>query len=312
MVRLVRADLFVILALLALGISCTIVEDSDVKSLSDLDKLELSSIEVVENTQQSGTKVIKLVPTINSSGKLQQVLFPSLTGKKFKFRSSSISGSATGFVSYNSSGKVITFDIQAGGQSQEKYSFEYNSSGNLFTVTSTGSFPGDVAETKDSILYVSGGIDKIYRTTTLSSGGKSLVSVTSTAKSSFNNATIRFGQFEESNGDCPNNTKSSACTGYFDFSTGGGGSFSITIRHLFTGARISTFMVGENTDGSKTPDVYAFHPVMLLRSEIPHSDDLMIYYMRDWWIDKHKNDGGGGGGTQIRESVAINFLYGNK
>lgn len=315
MARLWRSESSLGPLVAALLLSCSIVKDSDVQSLADVGQLRITALEIKEQVQQQSPKTTKVSLLYGSDGKISQFNFPSFAGSKFSFRSPTITGSVVGQLSYTA-GKISEFDIRAGSESKEKYLFEYDGSGNLFKLTSIGTFPGDVVQTVDSIIYESKQLAKVFRTSTTSTGGKS--KVTYTAAYNTSDGTLKtFGQSptgdiiqidrnSNQGGDCFENASQHECVAYKTPVS----SAQITIRHRFVGMRLEVVMMGENYSiGVKNSDKYVFHPLMVLREEINNSEALMMFYMLDWWVERYPLTGGGGG-TFEREFVSLNFLFG--
>lgn len=318
MVRLVRSASLFLLVLLTLGISCTIVEDTDIQNLDAFSKLKLKSFEINQINQNGESKVTKVGTTFNGDGQLQQISWPLFNGDKFGFRSSTITGPVTTSITYNSSGKVIVFDIKSGNTSLEKYTFEYNAEGNLNKLISEGTFSGNVISTTDLIEYSSGKPSKINRTTTTTVGSNAAIEYNIMYNSN-DGSVFTFGMtptttndgttyeyIQTGVGDCPDNNSSHMTCNPYQLA---GGSNQLTIRHSYTGDKIAALIIGESYNpGGKTPDKYSFHPLMILRSVINQSEPLMIFYMIDWWTVKYQLTGGGGN-TQ-RDVVQINFTFG--
>lgn len=312
MVRLVRSASHFLLVLLTLGISCTIVEDSDIQNLDAFSKLKLKSFEINQINQNGQSKVTKVGTTFNSDGQLQQISWPLFNGDKFGFRSSTITGPVTSSITYNSSGKVIVFDIKSANTSLEKYTFEYNADGNLSKLISEGTFPNNVIGTTDIIEYALGKPSKINRTTTTTAGPITPVNYNISYNSS-DGSVFSFGTntldpnhneyIQTGGGDCPDGGNHKECSPY-----GSGTGLMLTFWNEFNGTKQTALAFGESyNQGEKAPDKYAFHPLMILRTEINHSDALMIFYMIDWWTIRVQNSTGG---NVKRDLVVFNFSFG--
>ncbi len=299
--------------------SCTIIEDSDITSQSELKKVKLTSIDIVQDTH-GGSKTVtaKLVEdaTVNVStpdGILTRYVewsVPALPSLKLKYRSP-IATAHKYYQYYLSNGNLYTFGVQKDTIFAEVYRFRYDATGRLNKIITfinpslSSSTTIDLAS-KDTLIYKSSGeLEKITRK--LPDGSMSDFSAFT-----FNNRLtgFTFGGTNYSNpnsqgsGSCPNggsgldlcgslsvpfNTGNTNISGpyvnYFDQKQLGLlNSFRLEDgRYSQSNNNQPSFFQCSGTGCGRELDTYYFSPLFLIRDQLKIGDDLLILYAADWW-----------------------------
>jgi hypothetical protein len=271
-------------------ISCTIVKDSDVTSLDQLNNLKLTSIEIVQNLNSgaSSTKAVvedslyktAVQATIDIDGKISglvakqtSIIWPVIAKTKMIFRSKV---SSTGIVIKNNfyqNGKPRSSSVYENGQLKEWYSFYYDNNYKLTYLRSRIylSVPkADTIITKDSLIYGTSGIElghitgifrkfpvtnssvTIHFPYTNTYGGNVNLGV---SNSGGGNTTYGSYQYNYGNCLCPSNSNNSCfgCDAQLSSSQGS----SPTSHYLIEGQQVSNLLsqleitdVKVNTNGS--------------------------------------------------------------
>jgi hypothetical protein len=128
MVRLLFA------AFTVLFLSCTILEDTDVTTADELQKLKLTSIEITEtlngitNTQTAKVAeeiINETLPNGAILAKRKTISWPTFTNPKFQFRSG-VTKDITLVSEYLYNGKIKFWHVYSSGVEAEKYEFLYD------------------------------------------------------------------------------------------------------------------------------------------------------------------------------------------
>lgn len=306
--------------------SCTIIEDSDVTSQEELDNLKLLSIDIEQ--QASGgtsTSVAKVtsdkavnIPVAGGIVKRQIWMdWPALgANSKLKVKS----GTTTTFRSYASfldGGKPWTFYLFSSGPDStiiELYSFRYNSSGRLASVTTRAPYVnGGPATTYDTLIYnnggqllQSGGFTRRYPATNTTATFTSLYYNTSDNSFYLSGYDFQGIQYARS---CNGNGCGSNWGGNYQAITNG---FPVGVMNLTTFQReyLSVQDVNKITQSCQNGsacnawiDTFYLHPLLILKDQFDHGDDLLRIYTIDWW--KHTTSTL----STTNENVTISFNY---
>lgn len=329
------------IGVLLLIISCSIIKDSDVTSLDQLNKLKLSSIDIVQDlsgTVSTGKAVVtdSIYGTPATAGvfidinnlitgsvtKQTSITWPLFTKTKMLFRSKITS---TGIVIKNyfyQNGAPRSCTVYQNRQLKEWYSFYYNNSWKLTNIRSRiySSVPtADTTIYRDSLIYNSSGyISSMVRKSPTTPSKVAMINFTYQQYGS--NSSLQLGgttfsysgyNYFYSNCNCPNNS-GNACSGA-DAQVS-----NLSARFIATGAQLSSIVTqlkiddikntGGNCGGSGGPsdyDTYYYHPLMLLRGSFTHGDILLNIYAIDWW----QPGGQISSNPSSNQNVTFNFNY---
>lgn len=295
MVRLLSFILF------AFIFSCTIIEDSDITSQEELDNLKLESIEIEQQTNggtSTSTAKVTSDVAINISvpgGVIKRQVFmdwPALgTNSKLKLKS----GITTAFKSYYSlleSRKPWTFYLfSADSTILELYSFRYNSSGQLASVITRAPYvAGAPATSRDTLIYKTDGqllsITRNYPangTTATFTNVNSHTSSNSYFLNEYEFQGIKYQKRCQGGNGCPNWGGN-----YHALSNGS----PVGVMNLTTFQReylnledvnSITQTCQNNSPCSFWIDTFYLHPLLILKDQFDHGNDLLLIYMIDWW-----------------------------
>ena len=303
--------------------SCTIIEDSDITSQKELDKLQFVSIEIKQETSSGTSTAVASVTSKREvnitvpAGKLTRQVWmdwPALSGKKLLLKS----GVTTAFKSYTSfleSGKPWTFYLfSADSTILELYSFRYNASGRLSNIISRVPYVlNGPATSNDTLIYkTSGELTSITRKYPATSTTTTFTNLNyRTSDNSFKLIQFNFQgmQYEVpcSGGGCGpqwggNYHVSPVSTG-----------FPAGVMNLATFPReylsLQDFNnINQNNCGSTGCnawiDTFYLHPLMMLKDQLNAGDDLLFIYMVDWWKPTTTQQ------STNNEKVTFSFKYG--
>lgn len=299
---MVRLLSFVIAAFI---FSCTIIEDGDITSQEELDKLKLVSIDI-EQQASGGTSTLKATVTkdievnLQPSGVKRQIWmdWPALgTNSKLKVKS----GTTAAFKSYTSlleGGKPYTFYLFTVSGTDttvlEQYSFRYNSSGRLATViTRVPYVPNALATTNDTLIYDTNGrlsgITRKYPAAGTTAAAFTNISYNSSG-SSFHLSLFIFQGMKYAK-DCNDPSCGGSWGGNYDVlptSTG----FPTGVMNLTSTQKaylsIEDFNnLNQNNCGGNPCnawiDTFYLHPLMIFKDQFTEGNDFLFLYMVDWW-----------------------------
>ncbi|HTH56091.1 MAG TPA: hypothetical protein VL728_08585 [Cyclobacteriaceae bacterium] len=324
--------------LLIIGFSCSIIKDSDITSLSQLNQLRLSGIDVTQNlaTTIVPTATIAvtdsiyktpITTTIDLNNKIngtivRQSIFtwPVFTKTKMIFRSKI---SSTGIVirtSFYDNGNPRGTTVSQNNQLKEWYSYLYNSQWRVTNVISRV-FATDTTVYNDSLIYNTQG----YVSTLLRrSKGAPLVTLNFQYQTYSSNSLPQLGgsssavqyngyNYNYGNCNCPSSSGNS-CSGA-DLNTNSG---QLNARYIITGAQTNSILTQLEIDDIKTGggncgnsgntgayDTYYFHPLMINRGYFTHGDILLNIYSIDWWLPGAVTTGG----PTTNEGITFKFNY---
>lgn len=322
--------------------SCTIVQNSDITSLSQLNSLSIKSIDIIQNLDSlnltsSATvidSVVSSLVTIDINNKingtvtkLTKITWPTVNPKsKLKFRSGVTSGIQVRNYFFQN-GLPRSSQVVANNQLKEWFTFYYDNNWQLTNFRSriyTSTAP-DTTVYRDSLIYNSsssyiGYIGSLVRKapyTPSQSGTINFPYATYGSDIGLGGGNVTYLGYNYGFGNClcPNNSGNS-CSGC-TVSSGNNSNSSFIVKPLQVGALLSQLQIEDvkvhnnsscqNAGGGGTNyDTYYFHPLMLMRSLFSHGDALLNIYSIDWWQP----------GPQIssplnnNETVTFNFNYG--
>lgn len=294
---------FLMSAAFLLVFSCTIIQDSDIKSPDDFAKLKLKSFHITQDLND-GSFTTDATVALDASGRISTINWPSLGAHKLKFRTP-ITGAAVSTLTYNASGYLATFDTQVNSVSVESYSFEYDGNGNLTKLISTGSF----GTTTDVFTYTSGALSQIVR------NGSNVSTINLDSFGSLETWTYSGQTYKLQHGNCNTNI-SFICSSYTKNNSQSNGRIDLTNNVLFTVPQSFTivdYRVYSQQSGNQDPlrflDTYYIHPLMLTNSYFKNNKALLTSYLVDWWSAGVTTSGTTN--YTKNEMVTINFVYAN-
>lgn len=301
---------------LIIGISCSIIKDSDVSSLDQFNKLKLTSFDIVENDGNISDYHASLkydsVENFDTQSKfgnyhitrLVGYSLPTLGGRKLQILGNNISGqnySNTIRIYYRSDGKPYRLEIFAGAKDSvvAYYRFLYYSSGQLASLT-TDINPIDdkpsILHTKDTLFYSSTSTSSTANNLTgvtrragsgpvpfsiqysncTSCGGSGIVSFSATGSVGLDSYQIQSGS------NCNNEGGNSYGCGslQYQIQNPNGPYPQVQIQVLQSLGKTSEI---DLTDLYNRGDFYYFHPLMILKDVIPQGDVFLWIYACDWW-----------------------------
>ncbi|MBS1680582.1 MAG: hypothetical protein JST48_02625 [Bacteroidetes bacterium] len=328
---------------LLMGLSCSIVKDSDVTSLDQLNQLKLSGIEIVQdlNTASPQTYSVNVTDSlyqtpvsvpidinnkINGSVVKQTTLeWPVFSKTKMIFRSKISSGGIEIKNYFYTNGRPRSSTVYQNNKLKEWYSFYYDINWKLTNIRSrvyTSIPSADTTIYKDSLIYNSSGyVASLVRKspTTPSKAGTLNLSYQTYSSNSApalggNPLSYSGYNYSYSNCNCPNGS-SGNCFGANLMANNG----SFNARYIISSSQTSTIITqlqfediknnGGNCGGSNgSPtdyDTYYFHPLMLLRGLFTHGDILLNIYAVDWWQPGSPTNNN----PNKNETVTFNFKY---
>lgn len=312
---MLRTNKFAFPLLLTIGMSCSIIKDSDVTSLDQFNKLKLTSFDIVENDGNVSTYHASLkydsVENFNTLSRfgnyhitrLVGYSLPWLGGRKLQMLGNNIPGqnySNTVRVYYRSDGKPYRLEIHAGSKDSvvAYYRFLYYSSGQLASLT-TDINPID---SKPSILHTKDTL--FYSSTSTSSSANNLTGITRRAGSGPVSFSIQYasctscggsgivsfsptgniGQdsYQFQNGGCNNDNNDPYACGSLTYQVQNptGAYPQVQIQVYQSLGKTSEI---DLTDYYNRGDFYYFHPLMILKDVIPQGDAFLWIYACDWW-----------------------------
>jgi len=311
--------------------SCTIIQDGDITSASELNTLKWKGFEINQETN-SGTS-LQLVSLVFDSAKntidkltgvkiVRKIKFnlPSLANRKMKLRSGTTANTSL-YISYKDGNQPFNYWIQQGDSIVELYRFRYNASNVLNKVLTTIN-PVDglkpTVTTNDTIYYDNPlrTITQIIRRST--NAAKAGTIVPEYASATISKITFKSTVYQGLSGNCNNSAASSDCGSYTNTGTSGNDSPQMDFRFASLGVQLNQVIVVDHRfDNNNSTcrrcgtelDTYYLHPTMILKNSFALGSNLMLIYMNDWWVpgtavvsnsNLNKND-----------QVTLNFLYGH-
>lgn len=328
--------------LLIIGISCSIIKDSDVTSLAQLNGLKMTSIDVTQNlattvvptstiTVTDSAYQTPVTTTIDLYGKVSGTVvrqrfftWPIFAKTKMLFRSKI---SSTGIVirtGFYENGNPRGTTVSQNNQLKEWYSYIYDNKWKLTNIISRvyASIPAaDTTVYNDSLIYNSAGyVSTLMRR----SRGTSVATLNFQYQTYSGNGLPQLGggsspvqyggyNYNYGNCNCPNSSGNS-CSGA-DLNANNG---SLNARYIITGAQTSSILTQLQIEDIKTNggncgnsgntgayDTYYFHPLMIFRGYFTHGDILLNIYSIDWWQPGAATTGG----PTTNEGITFKFNY---
>jgi len=318
--------------LLMVLFSCTIVKDSDITSIAQLNSLSLKSFGIVQNSQTGNSSALvslKYDSAVNriSAGtgahisRVKGFSLPALGNYKMKLKSG-INTATEIKIAYKDNGMLNACIIYQGDSTVESYLFFYSTSNQLIKVSTTlnpidGKAP--TYKTVDQLTYAVG--DVYPSTITRSSTYDATLSGTYTvcqncsgsgsSSQSVNQLSFQQGQsqvyqlsFNSGSGNCSSN-------GYYPYSCGsinktnsnGGGQNGNQNQLSFVNNFTFNKTIQTTLTSISNTDTYYFHPILILKDVIPQGDFHFWFYSVDWFQTN-------GSPFNNSDMVKINFNYG--
>lgn len=305
-------------AALAFIFSCSILEDTDITSSDQLAGLNLTGFEIRQQTADgnvtSRASLISTTDTLltdpNTGAEISRILRYSLQALSLRIKLRSGVTTTTEFsVSYTKQGKPYTAIIWAGDSAVEIYRFRYENytaTGKLnllhTTINPVDNLP-PIANTRDAITYNGSGlISSISRN---EGAGTFSITYGGGAPPVMSNISISGVNYQQNTGYGTGCTESACLIAYH---ISGAGGFGVGIRYINrTENTFNDFMGLEYSCCGFEPSIYNFHPLFFLHSQLDTGGQLMIIYMKDWWIQGAQNSSISG---SVRELVEIVRTYG--
>jgi hypothetical protein len=318
-----RSVVFIILGIF----SCTIIQDSDVETPTELAALRLTSVKVTQATSSgSGAQEFKLLydsaqnftdaATNTKITRKVSYSLPAVTAtSKLRFRSGSTKASS--FYIYYAGTKPYTLGVIEKDSVVELYRFRYSTAGQLNKII-TFLNPIDnqdvIWATRDSLVYTQNQVTTLIRA--LDGAATYSIQYNSHEDTFFvsgintgGGSGQLFGLGDNGN-SCPNGDNES-CTNYKCNACSSGSSAQPQVR--ISSVQTSTLTLRlditdvrfDNSNNSRQADVFFFHPTMILRGQLQNGNHLLPIYMIDWWLR------GTAGTTALNKSedVAFDFIY---
>ncbi len=321
--------------LVALVCSCSIIQDSDIKSAAEAANLKLTSIQIDQVTQTNGSSTATMTPTVDksvnistSAGLLTRYVefnAPSFSAtSKIKYRTSVADGSKI-YVYYFSSGKPSALGIYkenvVNGKVKdstfyEVYRFRYDASGRLNKFM-TFLNPTAAPTSNDTLIYGAGnqvatvlrrGTNPIQVITIQYQGPLPAVSTISVAPSTNPSATTKSINGANACFTCASESSSSlnySQSGQNQGTGGGNGPLTITLNNLV--GKPQNIQLENLLNVGSGPDTYYFHPLMVLYGQVPAGNPLLHIYTIDWW--KLGTVGGSTANNNAIDKVKFTFNY---
>ena len=283
--------------LMGLLISCSILEDTDITSVDELEDLKLKSIQITEtlngNAITNTATVMEEVindPLRPSLTKRVTISWPSFTNPKFQFRSG-VTSNISIVSEYFTDGRIKFWRVKSSGIEKETYEFVYGN-GVLYALQTT------IIANLDTTLY-----KDIYSSADSYNFPTERISFTKAhpkgetiavfgSNESF--ATPCSYKFVWQYGTCePTSPSTCKWTEKKQYNYCDGSNFYILNKDntegartqfsaLSTGQQLQEVYFGETQDtGSCCGDKYYFHPYLFMAGDFR----LKILYAADWWKD---------------------------
>ena len=312
--------------------SCTIIEDSDITSQEELDNLKFTAIEITQEANLGRSTIVAKVTkntAVNISfvaGNLPQKVtrqlwmdWPALgTGSKLKLKSG-FTGSFKSYASFLESGKPWTFYLfNSDSVIFELYSFRYDAAGKLNKIITRApavvGTPVSVlampATSNDTLIY--GNPNNTFEVTSIirrSQDASKAGTISVTAGSFLNPHAFNFKGRKYEKPDLNG-------TSFYSFGTTAG--LNDGLVELAGYAKESLRLIDHNNNPSscqcsKWIDTFYFHPLMLLKEQLPQAqfenekklgDALLYIYMIDWWQPISTQE------SSNNETVTFTYKYG--
>lgn len=295
-----------VISILTAG-SCTIIEDADITDAAEFEKIKLKSIVLNQDTNK-GKKSTNITLLYDSAVSVVDPGTGSVVVRKMMFNfqnpgnlkvklSSGSTAELQLYISYLSGNKPYTTILYAKDSAIEIYRFRYNTAGKVDRIITTIN-PVDnkpfVRHTRDSLIYTGSNVTSIIR---MSPDAALMANIAigyggSGSTQSVSNFTYGAFNYNQINGNCPDDSDPNACTGYkIQFTGTGNGSDAsyYTIKVSDDNNTISQlYLEDAKIQGGQISgrdyDTYYFHPLMILRDQVPQGQYLLVIYAIDWLL----------------------------
>ncbi len=307
---------------LLLIFSCTIIEDTDLITPADFEKIKLRQIDIEQDAGNvKSVANIKLewdsaANTPVPGGTVTRRTLWTLTnfkGRKLKFRSGTYTNLQV-YIAFFSGDRPYTLILYNNDVVVELYRFRYNDEGQLARVVFF--LDPEQLVTRDTILYESGKIASIERVENTPTPGGNItvndyINGPPEMVNSFRNSVYQFTS--PGQGNCPNNTPRDVCFSFYRMPIlGGGQSEQVNFYNETSLGVFNSFKLQEQRfnmpSSNREPDTYYFHPLMILKTYFENGDDLVVLYMVDWYAPGAPQNGNSS--SSFDEYVKFNFVYG--
>lgn len=286
--------------------SCSILNDSDIVTVDDLDKLRLKTIVIIqelENNEHRSEIALVTDSTLNitfSLGKLTKqtkILWPAVTkGSKLKFRSA-VTSNITIKNRYFADGKIRSSWVFSRDSIREQYYFKYNLQSKLITLSTFITEKSTSYNTNDTLIYSAKG--DAWSATRNSPqpgrraifGGELLSNQSCQLMQVFKVSGNVTGAIEKQYNYCDKNN-------FYIYPSGESADFYTIGDNLLEEVYIGNRR--KDSDTNCCGDQYYFHPFLLL----PVDYRLRIMYAPDWWEVKN-----GTNSNEKDQSVKLEFKY---
>jgi hypothetical protein len=318
--------------LLLVLISCTIVKDSDITSVSQLNSLSLKSFEIVQNLQTGSSSALATLkydsvasrispPTGAHISRVKGFALPALGNHKMTLKSGANAATVVK-IEYRDNNTPDRFRIFQGDSLLEDYKFFYNSNNQLIKLV----VDFNPIDNKPNILHVEDDITypvapAIYPSTIVRKSSNATLTQSGTftfqtcsncgGSSAETINPVIFSQGNQQLYQINFNTGGNNCnsSNYYPYNCGGlsksnsgggsnGNQNQLNFQHNFTfNKTLQTFL----TSWSNT-DTYFFHPMMILRDVVPQGSLFFWFYSVDWFVTSNNS-------FANNDKVTINLNY---
>jgi len=309
MVRLLFA------AFTVLFLSCTILEDTDVTTADELQKLKLTSIEITETLNGStSTQTAKVteeiinetLPNGATLTKRKTISWPSFANPKFQFRSG-VTSDITLVSEYLVNGKIKFWRVKSAGTEYETYEFKYDADVLNFLVTTIKDKSTNQTIITNADLYFTKDLNfpqyrnPIYDPKNNASFGGDAITPNNPCGFSF----VWEYELECTTTTPPvctfkNKKEYNYCEGnnfYIVTPAGAGG--RIQFQVFQTKLLEEVYLAESQSGGSCCTDKFYYHPYLFMPGDVR----IKIMYAPDWWEEKTSFSG------DIDQSVRLKFNY---
>jgi hypothetical protein len=269
--------------LMGLLFSCSLLKDSDVTALDDINELKLKSITILQElqneirtrvAQSTESPISNITPEGSVLTKEETITFPEITNDwKFKFRSGVTGTGITIKNRFLANGKVYSCQVYKDSDEMESYTLRYNSKNQPDQLITTINNSGIITTTTDSFNYDNLGYpgDIIRTSSDLTKSGSFELGKSTTKPCGTNAFNFIFKEYEFVL--CDNNV-------LFRFPD----EESVSIYIIEDDLLREVKMTNQNnaTDTKCCSDIYYFHPVFIF----PFDPQHRILYAADWWLPR--------------------------
>ena len=289
-------------------ISCSILEEGDITSFSQLDNPILQSFSIIQNTKLGDSEIqaIKLSDSTYSTTdaktgarivRTQKFNLPPL-GKRLKLRSG-VSTEVVMTVTYTEHNKPYTVALFKGDSLVEVYRFRYSNytaSGKLNRIVTIIDPIGSAAtiHSNDTIIFAS---------TPLLDGSPKITSIV--RRSVFANQSGTFGVTFSSDGLRMNGfSYGGTCYATGDnqnnISYCGQGGYGVGISYSNQVTSLGKYVSLNSSCCSYDLSHFYFHPLFLFSDKFDSGGQLLLIYTKDWWVGTYN---GSSQQSNMNESV---------